>query len=100
LLKQGKEPLYLIYPSDGLVIADSQLGYVNNENADKEKFFKELQQYLLSEKVQKELLQMGRRTGFAGEMDNAPGDVFNPDWGIDTMHILSRESWKLKRSKR
>ena len=89
LLKQGKEPLYLIYPSDGLVIADSQLGYVNNENADKEKFFKELQQYLLSEKVQKELLQMGRRTGFAGEMDNAPGDVFNPEWGIDTRRILS-----------
>lgn len=89
LVKQGKEPLYAIYPVDGLVIADSQFGYVNNGDDKKEIFFKKLQQYLLSEKVQKELLQMGRRTGFAGEINNAPQEVFNPDWGIDTKHILS-----------
>jgi Ca-activated chloride channel family protein len=89
LQKQGRETLYLVYPKDGIVLADSQFGYVNNGNTDKEKFFKELQQYLLSEKIQKELLQMGRRTGFAGEIENAPRDVFNPDWGIDTRRILS-----------
>ena len=89
LIKKGKEPLYLIYPVDGLVIADSQLGYVNNGDANKETFFKKLQEYMLSANTQKALLQMGRRTGFAGEMENAPKEVFNPDWGIDAKHILS-----------
>ena len=89
LIKQGKEPLYLVYPLDGLVIADSQLGYINNGDAKKETFFKKLQQYLLSNEVQKELLGMGRRTGFAGEINNAPVDVFNPEWGINTKQILS-----------
>ena len=32
---------------------------------------------------------MGRRTGFAGEIEDAPRDIFNPEWGIDTKHILS-----------
>ena len=89
LKKQGKEPLYVIYPTDGLVIADSQLGYVNNGNAKKEEFFKKLQKYLLSDNVQKQLLGMGRRTGFAGEIKNAPRDIFNPEWGINTKQILS-----------
>jgi Ca-activated chloride channel family protein len=89
LVKQGREPLYVIYPVDGLVIADSQLGYMDNGNSEKEAFFKKLQAYLLGEKVQAELLKLGRRTGFAGELQNAPADVFNPDWGIDVHKILS-----------
>jgi Ca-activated chloride channel family protein len=89
MIKQGREPLYVIYPVDGLVIADSQLGYVNNGDNKKDEFFKKLQAYLLGDKVQGELLKLGRRTGFAGELKNAPTDVFNPDWGIDVHKILS-----------
>lgn len=89
LIKDGKEPLYLVYPTDGLVIADSQLGYINNGDQKKEAFFKKLQAYLLTDQVQNELLKMGRRTGFAGELQNAPKDVFNPEWGIDVNKILS-----------
>ena len=89
LTRRGQEPLYIIYPSDGLVIADSQLGYVDHGDKEKEQFFRKLQEYLLSEKVQKQLLQMGRRTGFAGELTNAPADVFRTEWGIDTKKILS-----------
>ncbi len=89
LTRQGKEPLYLVYPVDGLVIADSQLGYIDNGDVKKEVFFKELQAYLLSEPIQHQLMQMGRRTGFAGELKNAPVEVFNPDWGIDPQKILS-----------
>ncbi len=89
LTRQGKEPLYLVYPVDGLVIADSQLGYIDNGDLKKEVFFKELQAYLLSEPVQHQLLQLGRRTGFAGELKNAPAAVFNPAWGIDPQKILS-----------
>lgn len=89
LIRQNKEPLYVIYPMDGLVIADSQLGYVDNGDKDKEAFFKKLQTYLLSAKVQAQFLKLGRRTGFAGEVQDAPVDVFRSEWGIDTKKILS-----------
>ena len=88
LIRQGREPLYVIYPVDGLVIADYQLGYVNNGDTKKE-FFKKLQAYLLGDKAQGQFLKLGRRTGFAGELQNAPADVFNPAWGIDVHKILS-----------
>jgi Ca-activated chloride channel family protein len=89
LLRRNLEPLYVIYPTDGLVIADSQLGYVDRGDKDQEGFFRKLQDYLLSTEVQARLLQLGRRTGFAGELSNAPPEVFRPDWGIDTKKILS-----------
>ncbi|HXB06443.1 MAG TPA: VWA domain-containing protein [Puia sp.] len=89
LLRRGQEPLYTIYPTDGLVIADSQLGYVDQGDKDKEAFFRKLQDYLTSPEVQAKLLQLGRRTGFAGELTGAPADVFRADWGIDTKKILS-----------
>ena len=89
LTKRNQEPLYTIYPTDGLVIADSQLGYVDQGDKDKEAFFRKLQDYLTSPEVQSKLLQLGRRTGFAGELSNAPADVFRADWGIDTKKILS-----------
>jgi Ca-activated chloride channel homolog len=89
LVREGKEPLYVIYPVDGLVIADSQLGYIDNGDPKKEDFFKKLQAYLLSDKVQSQLLALGRRTGFAGKLKNAPDSVFNPEWGINPSKILS-----------
>ena len=48
LVSQGKEPLYVVYPEDGLALADSPLGYVDKGDAAKEKLFTDLQQYLLS----------------------------------------------------
>ena len=89
LTRKGKEPLYVIYPTDGLVIADSQLGYIDNGDAKKEDFFKKLQAFLLKEETQHQLLLLGRRTGFAGELKNPPAEAFNLDWGIDTRKILS-----------
>src|SRR5260221_13246735 len=89
LTRRGQEPLYIIYPTDGLVIADSQRGYVDHGDKEKEQFFRKLQEYLLSEKVQKQLLHLGRRTGFAGELTNAPADIFRADSGIHTKEILS-----------
>lgn len=72
--RRGQEPLYVIYPTDGLDIADSQPGYVDQQDKDKEAYFKRLQDYLTSPEVQAKLLQLGRRTGFAGELPNAPAD--------------------------
>ena len=89
LIKQGKEPLYVVYPYDGLTIADSPLGYVNKSNEKKEEQFLKFQQYLLSEEVQSQLLNLGRRTGIGGSAASADQNIFNPDWGIDTQKILS-----------
>ena len=48
LEKQGKETLYTVYPYDGLSIADSPLGYIDNGDDEKEEAFMALQEYLLS----------------------------------------------------
>lgn len=89
LIKQGREPLYVVYPYDGLSIADSPLGYINHGNADKETNFKKFQSYMLSADVKKKLNALGRRTGLGMSVDNPDSKVFNPDWGIDTTKILS-----------
>ena len=50
LVSENKEPLYLIYPSDGVAINDMPFAYINNDSKDdytKEKFNK-IQNYLRS----------------------------------------------------
>lgn len=89
LLKQGKEPLYAIYPVDGLAIADSPLGYVDNRDARKAEIFAKLQDHLLSADIQKQLSDLGRRTGLAGVSDQTNPEVFNKDWGIDGQKVIS-----------
>ena len=90
LVKNRQEPLYAIYPVDGLAIADSPLAFVNKGNADKEPIFLKLQQYLLSSSVQQEILEKGRRAGLVGlNPNNVNRNVFNPDWGIDVSRVLN-----------
>ncbi|MGN0591720.1 MAG: substrate-binding domain-containing protein [Ruminococcus sp.] len=88
LVSQGKEPLYAVYPYDGLSIADSPLGYIDHGNAEKQDAFLAVQEYLLSEEVQNEIQKTGRRTGFEGVSEENQ-DIFNSDWGIDTQRLLS-----------
>lgn len=89
LVKQGREPLYAVYPYDGLTVSDSPLGYINNGDTEKQAAFTKLQEYLLSEPVQKQILALGRRTGFGGKVEGADKAVFNPDWGIDAGKTIS-----------
>lgn len=89
LIKMNKEPLYAVYPVDGLVLSDSPLGFISQNDEKKEIFFKKLQDYLLSDEVQKKILDLGRRTGFGGVIKNADPKIFNPDWGIDVNKTLS-----------
>ncbi|EIJ33685.1 substrate-binding domain-containing protein [Thiothrix nivea] len=85
LTKQGQEPLYAIYPQDGLSVADSPLGFVDKGDKVKEELFLKLQQYLLSDKVQQQIEGMGRRTGLLGmTVANPDKTIWNPDWGINT----------------
>jgi Ca-activated chloride channel family protein len=83
LTAEGREPLYVIYPVDGLAIADWPLGYVDHGDTAKAEFFAKLQSHLLSGQVQKELLAQGRRVGLGLNPTGADTAVFNPDWGID-----------------
>ncbi|MEO1331387.1 MAG: substrate-binding domain-containing protein [Pseudomonadota bacterium] len=80
----GREPLQIIYPANGLAVADSPLGYVDKGDADKEELFLALQAHLLSSAVQDQLVALGRRAGLLG-LDVARADraVWNPDWGVD-----------------
>jgi Ca-activated chloride channel family protein len=88
LVAEGRDPLHVIYPVDGLAIADWPLGYIDRGDAEKSEFFTRLQSHLLSEDVQRELLAQGRRTGLGLVPVGADPEVFNADWGIDLELVL------------
>ncbi len=88
LKKKGKEELYLIYPSDGVAINDSTLGFISNDKTKEDKFLT-IQNYLLSEDGQKMLNKVGRRTWYGGTNNNVDKNTFNPEWGIDTTKYLN-----------
>lgn len=88
LVGAGKEPLYAVYPYDGLSIADSPLGYLDHGDKDAEEAFLKVQEYLLSDSVQKEIEATGRRISL-NSVSAQNKSVFNSDWGIDTERILS-----------
>lgn len=89
LSTRGEEPLYAIYPRDGLSLADSPLGYVNHGHKEKEELFLKLQSYLLSAEVQKELTTKGRRTGLGATLGGYDPSIFRAEWGVDTKKILN-----------
>ena len=62
LVSKGKEPLYAIYPIDGVSISDSPFGYINNKNENKKEIFDNIQKYLLSNEGQSLLQEYGKRT--------------------------------------
>lgn len=88
LEEEGKEPLYVVYPYDGLSIADSPLGYVDHGDEEKEEAFLAVQEYFLSDKAQEEIEATGRRISANG-VSEENRDVFDSNWGIDTERILS-----------
>jgi Ca-activated chloride channel family protein len=87
LIKNKKEPLKFIYPSDGVSVSDSPFAYIDNNNENKLEIFKKLQAFLLSEDTQRELEGMGRRTTYGGLVSN--DKVFKSSYGIDKNAYLS-----------
>ncbi|OYX25696.1 MAG: hypothetical protein B7Z10_05430 [Rhodobacterales bacterium 32-66-7] len=84
LIAEGQEPLYLIYPANGLAVADSPLGLIDKGDAAKTAAFLDLQAYLLTPDTQGKLSALGRRAGLIGlDATSADPAVWNPDWGID-----------------
>ena len=90
LVSENKDPLYLIYPTDGVAINDMPFAYINNDSKDtktKEKFNK-LQNYLRSDEMIKLLEQKGYRSWYGGIKKDTDQNTFNKDWGIDTTKYL------------
>ncbi len=85
---RGEEPLYAVYPYDGLSIADSPLGYVDKGDDKQEELFLKLQEYLLSGETQNEIQRTGRRSGYTGVSEENK-DVFRSDWGLQPDRVLS-----------
>ena len=89
LVSENKEPLYLIYPSDGVAINDMPFAYINNDSKDektKEQFNK-IQNYLRSDEITKLLEEKGYRSWFGGiKKDTDP----NTTKKTNTCSILSR----------
>ena len=88
LTAKGEEPLYVVYPYDGLSIADSPLGYVDHDDGQKEEAFLAFQEEIMSADSQSAIEATGRRITASGVTEENK-DVFNTDWGIDTERILS-----------
>lgn len=89
LIASGKEPLYAIYPVDGVSISDSPFAFIKNNNDEKKQVFDDIQSYIIGSEGQKKLQQKGRRTWFGGISTNVDKTIFNPDWGIDTTKYIS-----------
>lgn len=90
LVSENKEPLYLIYPSDGVAINDMPFAYINNDSKDektKEQFNK-IQNYLRSDEITKLLEEKGYRSWFGGIKKDTDPNTFNKEWGIDTTKYL------------
>lgn len=88
LIKDKKDPLYLIYPTDGVAINDSTFAFIKND-ASKEEDFLKLQGYLLSNEGQNMLASNGLRTWYGGVNSKANKEIFNKNWGIDTNKYLN-----------
>lgn len=87
LTAKGKEPLLAIYPSDGIAVADSPLGYVDRGQG-KERAFMRFSKAMTSEAAKKLFEEAGRRTGAGGTLaygkDTKVKDSFREEWGVDT----------------
>jgi Ca-activated chloride channel homolog len=67
LIAAGQEPLYAIYPTDGVAVADSPLGFVERgRGPPTETFFSGLQAHLLEPATQQRIAATGRRMGLGG----------------------------------
>lgn len=99
LVKNKKEPLYLIYPVDGVAINDMPFAYINNDALDTKtkKQFEIIQNYLRSDEMLKVMEEYGYRSWYGGVNEKADKSVFNPDWGIDTTKYLKDMKYPSKK---
>lgn len=86
LVADGHEPLYAVYPDDGVSVADSPLGFVDRgRGKEVEQFFTDLQTYLLSNDVQARIARTGRRV----ELGRAAPLPADPKTNLDPSRKLT-----------
>ncbi|HWT99316.1 MAG TPA: VWA domain-containing protein [Terriglobales bacterium] len=87
LARSGGEKLWAVYPSDGVFVADSPLGFIDRgRGADVEALFNKLQDYLHSPEVQAKIAATGRRIALSGS-GTAPKP--EPDWNFDPNRLVT-----------
>jgi Ca-activated chloride channel family protein len=89
LEREGKEPLYLIYPKEGVSLSDSPFAYIDHGDKAKKAEFVKLQSWLLGAEAQKAMAETGRRTGYGGQNPYGSEKVFRSEWGIDMRAYLT-----------
>ena len=87
LKAQGKEPLAVLYPKDGLTFSDAPLVYVDHGDGDLESAFLALQDFLLSPEAQSFMERSGKRNAF-GKVSPENAGVFTK-WGVDLRRTLT-----------
>ena len=99
LTASGKEPLYLVYPTDGVAINDMPFAYINNDTTDenKKEKFNLLQNYLRSDDALITMEKLGFRSWYGGVKESVDKKTFNPDWGIDTTKYLKDMKYPSKK---
>jgi Ca-activated chloride channel homolog len=86
LRQSNHELLWAVYPSDGVSIADSPLGFVERGRGPEVKdFFDKLQAYLLTPDVQARIAATGRRVG----VDKAAAASPEADWNFDPSRLVT-----------
>ncbi len=98
LAKAGKEQLYAIYPVDGVAIADSPLGFIDRgAGPDAEKFFLELQAFLLAKDSAQKIAATGRRVPLS-DVKGTPESNWNFDPGRRVTAIRAPEREVIQRA--
>ncbi|RJF86970.1 VWA domain-containing protein [Oleomonas cavernae] len=86
LRAKGREPLWAVYPGDGVSIADSPLGFLGRgRGKEVEDFFVELQAHLLTSPIQAQIAQTGRRIALGRAAQAKP----EPDWNFDPARLVT-----------
>jgi Ca-activated chloride channel family protein len=85
LAAKGEEKLWAVYPSDGVFVADSPLGFVDRgRGAAVEEAFTGLQAYLESPDTQAKIASLGRRVALSGTAAKP-----EPDWNFDPTQLVT-----------
>jgi Ca-activated chloride channel family protein len=85
LAPQNKEKLWAVYPSDGVFVADSPLGFVDRgRGADVEKRFTDLQDFLQAPEQQKKIAALGRRVALSDAAATP-----EPDWNFNPSQLVT-----------
>jgi Ca-activated chloride channel family protein len=85
LAGMSQEPLYAIYPADGIAMADSPIGFVDHgRGAEVQTFFNDLLTYLRSAPVQQRIADTGRRIPLSGVATKP-----EPNWNFDPNRLVT-----------